>query len=315
MNAGLSGPILTARDVRHAFGPRQVLKGVSLEVWPGEIYALLGPNGAGKTTLVRAICGRLRPSGGEVRIAGRDPYADGEARAALGLAPQALALYPQLTVKENLEAFAALSGLKGRRVGEAVRRAMAVTQTSERARSLVRVLSGGLQRRVNIAAAILAGPKLLVLDEPTVGVDLAAREAVSEVLRALRSGGVGILLVTHDLEQAAALSDRVGFLREGAKVLEGDPAALITEAFGARMEIEVDVGEPGEGGVGRLAAEGLEPGPVSGTWTCLAADGYLQAGRLAERLQGAGVEVLEVRVRRPSLQHLFARVAEPRRAA
>jgi ABC-2 type transport system ATP-binding protein len=315
VNQGLSGPILIARDVRHAFGPRQVLRGVSLEVRPGEIYALLGPNGAGKTTLVRAICGRLRPDGGEVRLIGRDPYTDGEARAALGLAPQALALYPQLTVKENLEAFAALSGLKGRRVGAAVRRAMAVTRTDERARSLVRVLSGGFQRRVNIAAAILAGPKLLVLDEPTVGVDLPAREAVSEVLRSLRASGVAILLVTHDLEQAAGLGDRVGFLRDGEKVLEGDPAALIAEAFGDRVEIQIDVGEAGEGGAARLAAEGLEPGPVPGAWTCLAVDGYVEAGHLARRLQGAGVEVLEVRVRRPSLQHLFARVAVERRAA
>jgi ABC-2 type transport system ATP-binding protein len=310
-----SRAILTVRDVRHAFGPRQVLKGVSLEVRAGEIYALLGPNGAGKTTLVRAVCGRLKPDGGEVRLVGRDPYADGAARAALGLAPQALALYPQLTVTENLEAFAALSGLRSAKVAEAVRRAMAVTRTEERAGSLVRVLSGGFQRRVNIAAAILADPKLLVLDEPTVGVDLPAREAISEVLRGLRATGVAILLVTHDLEQAGALGDRVGFLREGEKVLEGDPAALIAEAFGPRMEIEVDVGEPGEGGPERLAAEGLEPGSTPGVWTCLAADGYVYAGHLAERLQAGGVEVLEVRVRRPSLQHLFARVAEPRRAA
>jgi ABC-2 type transport system ATP-binding protein len=261
------------------------------------------------------VCGRLRPTGGQVRVVGRDPYVDGAARAALGLAPQALALYPQLTVAENLQAFAALAGLKGRRAADAVRRAMAVTHTEERANSLVRVLSGGFQRRVNIAAAILAEPKLLVLDEPTVGVDLPAREAVTEVLRALRAAGVAILLVTHDLEQAGALADRVGFLREGEKVLEGEPAALIADAFGPRMEIEVDVGETGEGGPDGLAAEGLAPGAASGVWTCLAPDGYVFAGRLAERLQAAGVQVLEVRVRRPSLQHLFARIAGARRAA
>ncbi len=189
VTSGLSSPILTARDVRHAFGQRQALKGVSLDVRPGEIYALLGPNGAGKTTLVRAICGRLKPSAGEVRIAGRDPYSDGEARAALGLAPQALALYPQLTVAVNQHTYAAHAGLKGRAVAAAVRRAMAVTRTDERSASLVRVLSGGFQRRVNIAAAILAEPRLLVLDEPTVGVDLPAREAVSAVLR--RASGLG----------------------------------------------------------------------------------------------------------------------------
>jgi len=310
---GQTGPILTVDDVRHAFGPRQVLKGVSLEVRAGEIYALLGPNGAGKTTLVRAICGRLKPNEGAVRLAGRDPYSDGEARAALGLAPQALALYPQLTVIENLQTFASLAGLKGRAVAEAVDQAMAVTGIVERGKSLVRTLSGGYQRRVNIAAAILAGPKLLVLDEPTVGVDMQAREAIAEALRRLRAGGVGVLLVTHDLEQAQRLADRVGFLRAGEKVLEGAPEALIADAFGERMEVEVDVIEPASEDV--LVAEGLTSTGEPGAWVCLATDGYGLAGGIASRLSAKGVEVCEVRVRRPSLTQLFARVVEQRRAA
>ena len=313
MNPGQSGPILTVDDVRHAFGPRQVLKGVSLEVRAGEIYALLGPNGAGKTTLARAICGRFKPDAGAVRVAGRDPYSDGEARAALGLAPQALALYQQLTVIENLQTFASLAGLKGRAVAGAVEQAMAVTGTAERAKSLVRTLSGGYQRRVNIAAAILAGPKLLVLDEPTVGVDMAAREAIAEALRRLKETGVGVLLVTHDLDQAQRLADRVGFVRGGEKVLEGAPEALIAEAFGERMEVEVDVVEPAPEAA--LAAEGLVRADEPGAWVCLAADGYGLAGSIAARLSAKGVEVCEVRVRRPSLTQLFARVVEQRRAA
>ena len=313
MTPGPTGPILQVDAVRHAFGPHQVLKGVSLEVRSGEIYALLGPNGAGKTTLVRAICGRIKPDSGEVRLVGRDPYVDGEARAALGLAPQALALYPQLTVLENLQTFASLAGLKGGAVAGAVERAMAVTQTAERARSLVRTLSGGYQRRVNIAAAILAGPKLLVLDEPTVGVDMQAREAIAEALRRLKADGVGVLLVTHDLDQAQRFADRVGFLRAGEKVLEGAPAALIADAFGDRMEVEVDVVEPAPEAV--LAAEGLTRAEDPGAWVCLAADGYGLAGSIAAQLTSKGVEVAEVRVRRPSLSHLFARVVEQRRAA
>ena len=315
MNPGPSGPILTVNAVRHAFGARQALNGVSLEVRPGEIYALLGPNGAGKTTLVRAICGRLRPNSGEVRLVGRDPFRDGEARAALGLAPQALALYPQLTVEENLQTFASLAGLRGKAVGQAVALAMAVTQTGERAGDLVRGLSGGFQRRVNIAAAILAGPKLLVLDEPTVGVDLSAKGAISDALIRLRGEGVGILLVTHDLDQAGDLADRVGFLRNGEKVLEGAPDALIADAFGDQMEIELDVGEAGLDLAGRLVGEGLVRRP-SGGWGRLAANGYVLAGELAERLRADGVAVREVRVRRPSLEQLFALVAaEARRAA
>jgi ABC-2 type transport system ATP-binding protein len=313
VNPGPSGPILEVQAVRHAFGARQVLKGVSLAVRPGEIYALLGPNAAGKTTLVRSICGRLRPDGGEVRLGGRDPFSDGEARAMLGLAPQALALYPQLTVAENLETFASLAGLKGRAARNAVADAMAATRTAERARTLVRHLSGGYQRRVNIAAAILAGPKLLVLDEPTVGVDLSAKESIDEALRRLRDAGVAILLVTHDLDQAGLLADRVGFLRDGEKVLEGAPDALIDQAFGDRMEIEVDVGEADA--AAQLVVEGFCREPGGGHWRRLAPNGYVLAGELGERLRTRGIVVREIRVRRPSLEQLFALVAEARQAA
>ena len=315
MNGGRPGPILEVQNVRHAFGARQVLRGVSLEVRPGEIYALLGPNGAGKTTLVRAICGRLKPDGGEVRLVGRDPYRDGRARAALGLAPQALALYPQLTVAENLQTFASLAGVRGRAVGEAVARAMAVTRTAERAGALVRQLSGGFQRRVNIAAAILADPKLLVLDEPTVGVDLSAKTAIGEALTQLKADGVGILLVTHDLEQAGALADRVGFLRDGEKVLEGAPQTLNAEAFGDQVELEVDVGcEATAAEAAHLADEGLNR-DENGVWRGLAPDGYALAGQLGQRLKAQGLAPREIRVRRPSLEQLFALVAEARRAA
>jgi ABC-2 type transport system ATP-binding protein len=314
VTSGPSGPILEVQAVRHAFGARQVLRGVSLEVRPGEIYALLGPNGSGKTTLVRAICGRLKVDGGEVRLVGRDPFSDGEARAALGLAPQALALYPQLTVAENLQTFASLAGLKGRAVGAAVARAMAVTSTAERARALVRQLSGGFQRRVNIAAAILAAPELLVLDEPTVGVDQTAKMAIGEALTHLKHEGVGILLVTHDLDQAGALADRVGFLRDGEKVLEGAPEALIADAFGDQVEIEVDVGEADAAAAAHLVEEGLGR-DADGVWRRLAPDGYALAGQLGQRLKTQGLVPREIRVRRPSLEQLFALVVEARRAA
>jgi ABC-2 type transport system ATP-binding protein len=315
VSSGRPGPILQVDNVRHAYGAHPALKGVSLEVRPGEVFALLGPNGAGKTTLVRAICGRFSPQSGQVRVGGRDPFRDGAARAALGLAPQALALYPQLTVRENLETFAALAGLKGPAAREAVAHAMELTRTSDRAGDLVRQLSGGFQRRVNIAAAILARPKLLVLDEPTVGVDLAAREAISEALARLKGQGVGVLLVTHDLEHAAALADRVCFLRAGEKVLEGAPGALIAEAYGDRMEVEVEVGEADAAQAAGLAAEGLASGAAPGVWTCLAGDGYAFAAELAARLAARGIEVREVRVHRPSLAHLFARIADTRAAA
>ena len=225
-------------------------------------------------------------------------------------APQALALYPQLTVAENLETFASLAGLKGRAIREAVDRAMAVTQTAERARTLVRQLSRRLPAPGEHRRRDLARPRLLVLDEPTVGVDLSARDAVSEALRRLRDEGVGILLVTHDLDQAGDLADRVGILKDGRKVLEGPPDVLIDEAFGDRMEVELDVGEASPDLAARLAGEGFTRHPASGAWNRLTHNGYVFAADLAERLKADGVAVREVRVRRPSLEHLFAQVVE-----
>lgn len=309
MNDGLSGPVLQVDGVSHSFGARRVLNDVSLEVSPGEVYGLLGPNGAGKTTLVRIICGRLKPESGRVRLAGGDPFSDGSARAALGLAPQALALYPLLTVAENLEAFARLAGLGAKAAQAAVAGAMALTRIDTRARSQVRRLSGGLQRRVNIAAALLAKPRLLVLDEPTDGVDLAAREAVVEVLRRLRDTGVAVLIVTHDLEQAERLSDRIGFLDDGAKVLEGVPATLIAEAFGDAMEIEVILESPLDADRWQAVCDlDLSPSQAQLALIGFSRDGHARAAQLAVRLSELAVGVREIRVRRPSLARLVSRM-------
>ncbi|HEX7760626.1 MAG TPA: ABC transporter ATP-binding protein [Caulobacteraceae bacterium] len=309
-------PILQVEQAEHAYGGNKVLRGVDLTIRAGEIYALLGPNGAGKTTLIRAICGRVKISGGEVRLAGCDPFKEPRGRAALGLAPQELALYAHMTVRENLEVFAKLSGLKGAAVAPAVEDAMTVTRTADRAHVPIRHLSGGYQRRVNIAAAVLHKPRLLILDEPTVGVDMNAREAVDGVIRALADQGVAVLLITHDLEQAGGLATRVGFLSEGVKVLEGEPGALIAEAFGERMEVLVQLtGDLAPDEEARLAALGLQRTRPGGPWCCLADDGYAAAARLDKALKTAGFQVREIRVRQPSLQNLFALVADDRRAA
>ncbi|MDB5429948.1 MAG: transporter [Caulobacter sp.] len=303
-------PILTVSGAKHAFVTRQVLRGVDLSVSAGEIYALLGPNGAGKTTLLRAICGRLRLKEGEVRLAGQDPWSVPAARAGLGLVPQDLALYPHMTVRENLQTFARLSLVKGPEIEATITRAMALTRTADRAHVPVKHLSGGYQRRVNIAAAILHEPKVLILDEPTVGVDVDAREAVDNVIRGLRDIGVAVLLTTHDLEQADGLADRVGFMREGRMMLEGSPRDLITHAFGEDMEILVHlVQEPDTGGEIRLAAEGLNKSSGN-LWVKLDPGGYAAAGKLDTRLRKLGLTPREIRVRQPSLQNLFTLIAD-----
>jgi ABC-2 type transport system ATP-binding protein len=315
-DSALKDPILTVTDAVHAYGGKPVLCGVGLTLRPGEIYALLGPNGAGKTTLIRTICGRLRPDGGSVLLNGRDPARVPAARAGLGLVPQEVALYPNLTVAENIETFAALAGVPRARMAAAVRRALELTRTVDRAHVPVKHLSGGYQRRANIAAAIVHEPSLLILDEPTVGVDIDAREAVDAVIRGLRDLGVAVLMTTHDLDQAGALADRVGFLREGVMVLEGEPKALVAEAFGDQMEILVHLSEePDTADEIRLAGEGLERTRRPLVWTRLDSDGYAAAGRLDKRLRKAGLTPSEIRVREPSLANLFTLVAERKLAA
>ena len=309
-------PIATVSGVVHAYGGKPALRGVDLALRPGEIYALLGPNGAGKTTLIRAICGRIRPDGGTVLLQGRDPARVPATRAGLGLVPQEIALYPNLTVAENIETFAALADVPRAGMASAVARALELTRTVDRAHVPIKHLSGGYKRRANIAAAIVHEPSLLILDEPTVGVDLDAREALDAVIRGLRDLGVAVLMTTHDLDQADALADRVGFLRDGQLVLEGAPKALIAEAFGQRMEVLVHLAEEiGADNEARLAAEGLERTGRPTVWARLDADGYAAAGLLDKRLRAAGLTPREIRVREPSLANLFTLVADRKLAA
>lgn len=312
----VAAPALTVSGAVHAYGGKPALRGVDLVLRPGEIYALLGPNGAGKTTLIRAICGRIRPDQGEVLVKGRDPTRVAGARSGLGLVPQEIALYPNLTVAENIQTFAALADVPRAGLAAAVRRALELTRTADRADVPIKHLSGGYKRRANIAAAIVHEPSLLILDEPTVGVDLDAREAVDAVIRGLRDLGVAVLMTTHDLDQADALADRVGFLRDGRMVLEGAPQTLIAEAFGERMEIQVHLAEAlAAAGESALLAEGLERTGRSTVWTRLDTDGYAAAGKLDKRLREAGLTPREIRVREPSLANLFTLVADRKLAA
>ena len=308
-------PILRVWGAEHQYGARKVLRGVDLQVHPGEIYALLGPNGAGKSTLVGAICGRLHLVGGEVAVDDMDPFVSAVARTRLGLVPQEIALYDHMTVRENLEVFGRLSGVRRADLPAAVARALSLTRTADREHVPVKHLSGGYRRRVNIGAAILHRPQLLILDEPTVGVDIDAREGLDTVIRDLRDTGVAIMIVTHDLEQAGVLADRVGFLKDGHKVMEGAPRDLIEQAFGHDMEILVQVDmEPDLDGQAVLTAEGLER-RKGNVWARLDPGGYGAADKLDRRLRAAGVTPREIRVRAPSLQNLFSLVADWRRAA
>ena len=303
-------PVTTQPRVRvvgatHHFGTRAVLNGANLEIRRGEIYGLLGPNGAGKTTLMRAICGRLRLDGGTVSVDAADPYTSATARMHIGLVPQDIALYPYLTVTENLAVFARLAGVPRAEIAGRVTDALASTGLTTRANQQCSKLSGGYQRRVNICASILHRPTLLVLDEPTVGIDLEAREEIHTLLRELRNSGTAIFLTTHDLEQAQVLSDRIGILKAGRFILEGAPADLLRQTFGGNRELIAVVGKTTVAQGVALRDLGLEPAPTPGTWACLAPPEALDLQRIARHLAAADIAVSELRVRKPDLSSLF----------
>lgn len=311
-----SRPILNVWGAELSYGRRKILRGVDLTLRPGEIYALLGPNGAGKTTLLHAICGRMRLTKGDIALEGQNPWSTPVCRAALGLVPQDIALYNHMTVRENLQTFGRLAGVRGAALRDAVARAIHLCRIDEHENEPIGRLSGGYRRRVNIACAILHSPRLLVLDEPMVGVDPEAREALDGVIRDLRDTGAAILMITHDLDQAGDLADRVGFLREGRKVMEGSPRHLITQAFGEELEILVQLDEdPDSNDEIILTAAGLERRGKTNLWTMLDAGGYATAGRLDDNLRMAGVRPREIRVRQPSLHNLFTLVADWQDAA
>ncbi len=210
-----------------AFGQTKALAGASFAVGHGELVGLLGPNGAGKTTMIKAIAGRVELDAGTIAMFGRE-LRRADPRPDLGVVPQELAIYKLLTARENLEAFGELSGVSGAALTERVEWALAWSGLDDRAKEPARKFSGGMQRRLNIACSLLHKPKLLLLDEPTVGVDPQSRERIYEMLAALKNDGVSVVLTTHHLEEAERRCERVVIIDNGAIVASGTVPDLIS---------------------------------------------------------------------------------------
>lgn len=206
------------------YGHYLALQDVSLTIAPGEIYGLLGPNGAGKTTTINLLCNLLRPDQGQILINGEPPSE--RTKSLIGVAPQESLLYRSLTCQENLKFFASLYGLRGRHRQQRVEHCLAAVGLSDRARQLVETLSGGMQRRLSLAIALIHQPKLVVLDEPTTGLDVEARYEIWQLIRSLGEAGTTVLLTTHLLDEAERLCYRIGILKQGRLLAEGTLAEL-----------------------------------------------------------------------------------------
>lgn len=231
--------MLRLSNVRKSYGSLVAVDDLSLELRPGEVFGLLGPNGAGKSTTVNLAVGLLQPDSGEVSVNGNGSPARPEVRAKIGVAPQSLALYEELTGEENLYFFGKLQGLSGSPLADSVRKALELVGLTDRAKDRLKKYSGGMKRRLNLAVAVLHDPPLMLLDEPTVGVDPQSRNAIFENILDLKRRGRTIVYTTHYMEEAQRLCDRVGIIDHG-KLLALDNVDKLIEAHGGKSVVKVE---------------------------------------------------------------------------
>ena len=229
-NTSQRQPVIEVNDLfyKYSASGTPALKGLSFTVNKGETFGLLGPNGAGKTTTISLISTLLKPQKGKLVLSGIDVSHNArEAQRLIGFVPQELALYPTFSVKENLQYFGRLCGLRGKVLKTRVFECLEAVDLEDRSSSYVKELSSGMKRRVNIAAALMHSPQILLLDEPTVGVDTQTRKLIFEKLDQLKKSGMTMIYTTHYMEDAEQLCDRIIIVDHGECIAEGTPESLI----------------------------------------------------------------------------------------
>jgi len=306
--------ILEARNMTKKYGDFIAVNDMNLAIQKGEIFGLLGPNGAGKTTTISMITGLLKPTSGSITVDGLDlqtqPYA---VKAKLGLVPQELALYPTLSARDNLDFFGSIYGLRGKQLRERVDEMLAMVELTDRANEAVKNYSGGMKRRVNIAAGLMHQPEVLFLDEPTVGVDPQSRNAIFDAVEELNRAGMTVIYTTHYMEEAERLCHRVAIIDEGQIIALDTPQALINSLGGGILVLGLEDPEtdPGLGHVQVVVDRVAEMPSVKATTRD---DGHLkvETHRFQETLMGI-IEItnqLDVRITsmekwEPNLESVF----------
>ncbi|TXH62597.1 MAG: ABC transporter ATP-binding protein [Burkholderiaceae bacterium] len=298
--------------VKH-YGRFQALRGVSLQVEQGEFFGLLGPNGAGKTTLITSIAGLTRPTSGRIAVMGHDVVDDYRAaRRAVGVVPQELVFDPFFSVRETLRI---TSGYYGIRRNDAwIDEILANLDLTGKADANMRALSGGMKRRVLVAQALVHRPPVIVLDEPTAGVDVELRQTLWQFIRRLNRDGHTIVLTTHYLEEAQELCGRIAMLKQGQVVALDRTSALIRRFSGGRLVLRLSEGVLPEGLMPLLvesAAASARPGP--GERFVLRIDTYEQVEPVLAALRTAGCVIDEMELQHTDLEDVFVRIMQENR--
>lgn len=299
--------VLTVEKLVRRFDELLAVDGVSFTVSEGETYGLLGPNGAGKTTTISMIAGLLKPDSGAVTVMGRAMSAAAkETRQEVGLVPQELALYPDLTGEENLRFFGRLYGLGGEALKARISEVLAVVGLDTRRSDKTGEYSGGMKRRLNIAIGLLHRPKLLILDEPTVGVDPQSRNSILESVEQLAGEGISVLYTTHYMEEAERLCDRVGIIDDGRLVAEGTRRQLVTQ-IGELDRVELRGRENlTEAAEEMRSVDGVvEVGVSEQALTVLTREASAALPALMAAAANAGMSLTGVDIQEPDLEAVF----------
>jgi ABC-2 type transport system ATP-binding protein len=297
--------MIQATELHKSFGQLHAVRGISLEIRSGETFGLLGANGAGKSTTINLLAGLMEPDSGQIVIDGSTDPTRREVRRQIGIAPQSLALYEDLTAEENIRFLGKLYGLAGNKLKERIEYSLTLSGLAERRKDLVTQFSGGMKRRLNLAAALVHEPKVLFLDEPTVGVDPQSRNRLFDNIRELASHGITILYTTHYMEEAERLCDRVAIMEQG-QILALDRVDGLIDQYGGLAVVEAELKN------GHLDAAQQRSSLAAAIGKN---DFQLEANKLrlhskepledVARLAQAGIGLKTLRLERPDLETVF----------
>ena len=300
-------PAITVENLDKRFGDIHAVNSVSFTVKQGEIFSLLGPNGAGKSTTISMISGLLPPDEGDAHILGHSITQNGaEAKACTGVVPQEIALYEDLTARENLVFWGKMYGLRGQELQQRVNEVLAMIGLADRQKDRVEKYSGGMKRRVNIGLALLHKPAVIIMDEPTVGIDPQSRRHILDGVKDLQAEGATILYTTHYMEEAQELSDHIAIMDEGRIIANGTHNELV-RLVGSQDRIDLQLSAPSEPllaqwrdipGVTQVAAE-------NGVITVLAGDSNVVLPQLFELTNAYKERITAVDIQEPNLESVF----------
>ena len=301
---------LEVRSLRKTYGDVNAVDGVDFSVEQGEVFGLLGPNGAGKSTAISMIAGLVQPGGGAIILKGEDVTRNpARVKEVLGLVPQDVALYPTLTARENLFFWGRMYGLGGAQLKERVEKALEYAGLSDRAKDRIDTYSGGMKRRINIAAALVHRPELLIMDEPTVGIDPQSRNHILETVLSLNKEGITVIYTSHYMEEVEYLCSRIAIMDHGKVIAIGSKDEL-RQMVGDADKVDVAASDVSEATLDELkGAPGVvDVTSVNGTVSVLVKEGHEKVAQILDVFRRSGSRVKSVSIQEPNLESVFLRL-------